>query len=64
MVLFVPLTYVLHLIPVSQVDGKLTCPKCAIRVGSFNWSGAQCSCKCKMDMYAYTVYKCDAGDNA
>ena len=28
----------------SMVEGKLACPKCATRLGSFNWSGAQCSC--------------------
>ncbi|XP_051143162.1 uncharacterized protein LOC127259683 [Andrographis paniculata] len=26
------------------VEGKLVCPKCAGRVGYFNWSGIQCSC--------------------
>ncbi|EGD75506.1 hypothetical protein PTSG_06578 [Salpingoeca rosetta] len=26
------------------VEGKITCPKCQYRLGSFNWSGAQCSC--------------------
>eukprot|EP00123_Amoebidium_parasiticum_P022404 comp86682_c0_seq1/m.48487 comp86682_c0_seq1/g.48487 ORF comp86682_c0_seq1/g.48487 comp86682_c0_seq1/m.48487 type:complete len:296 (-) comp86682_c0_seq1:217-1104(-) len=29
---------------VGVLDGKLSCPKCDSRVGSFNWSGAQCSC--------------------
>ena len=28
----------------SQVDGKLGCPKCSARIGSYNWSGMQCSC--------------------
>lgn len=27
-----------------QVEGKIHCPKCKARVGSFSWSGAQCSC--------------------
>mmetsp|Transcript_1009 Transcript_1009/g.1167 ORF Transcript_1009/g.1167 Transcript_1009/m.1167 type:complete len:346 (+) Transcript_1009:1-1038(+) len=25
-------------------EGKLTCPKCSVKVGHWNWSGAQCSC--------------------
>ena len=28
----------------SQVDGKLACPKCTARLGSYTWSGMQCSC--------------------
>ena len=24
--------------------GKLNCPKCSAKIGSWNWSGAQCSC--------------------
>ena len=28
----------------TQVDGKLLCPKCAVRLGSYTWSGMQCSC--------------------
>ena len=28
----------------TQVEGKLGCPKCGARLGSYNWSGAQCSC--------------------
>jgi dual specificity phosphatase 12 len=28
----------------SQVDGKLACPKCTVRLGSYTWSGMQCSC--------------------
>jgi len=27
-----------------SVVGKLNCPKCGHRVGSFSWSGSQCSC--------------------
>lgn len=27
----------------SAVSGKLYCPKCTARVGSYNWSGSQCS---------------------
>ena len=30
----------------SDVEGKLTCPKCAVRVGSVKWAGGQCSCEC------------------
>ena len=28
----------------SEVEGNLGCPKCGVRIGSFNWAGAQCSC--------------------
>jgi dual specificity phosphatase 12 len=28
----------------GQADGKLACPKCAARLGGYNWSGAQCAC--------------------
>ena len=28
----------------SAVEGKLCCPKCSARVGSYNWAGMQCSC--------------------
>jgi dual specificity phosphatase 12 len=29
---------------VGVKDGKLLCPKCSSRIGSFDWSGSQCSC--------------------
>ena len=25
-------------------EGDICCPKCSARIGSFNWSGNQCSC--------------------
>jgi len=28
----------------NQIEGKLNCPKCSCRLGSWNWSGLQCSC--------------------
>ena len=28
----------------SDVEGKLCCPKCAVRVGTLKWAGSQCSC--------------------
>ena len=28
----------------SAFEGKLHCPKCDFKVGTWNWSGAQCSC--------------------
>jgi len=28
----------------SEVEGKLSCPSCKYRVGSWNWAGMQCSC--------------------
>jgi dual specificity phosphatase 12 len=27
-----------------QNEGKIACPKCATKVGHWNWAGAQCSC--------------------
>lgn len=29
---------------ISDLEGKLACPKCSSKVGSFCWAGAQCSC--------------------
>eukprot|EP00762_Andalucia_godoyi_P002131 ANDGO_02636.mRNA.1 putative inactive dual specificity protein phosphatase-like At4g18593 len=29
---------------ISQLEGKLACPKCASKIGDWHWSGAQCSC--------------------
>eukprot|EP00164_Ancoracysta_twista_P009987 GFYU01014924.1.p1 GENE.GFYU01014924.1~~GFYU01014924.1.p1 ORF type:complete len:176 (+),score=15.75 GFYU01014924.1:130-657(+) len=28
----------------EEVEGKLNCPKCKGKLGSYNWSGDQCSC--------------------
>eukprot|EP00898_Chlorokybus_atmophyticus_P009152 jgi/Chlat1/9238/Chrsp99S08514 len=28
----------------GQVEGKLLCPKCSTRLGSYKWAGEQCSC--------------------
>jgi len=28
----------------SEADGKIICPKCKCRLGTYNWAGAQCSC--------------------
>lgn len=28
----------------GQLEGKLNCPKCGGRFGSWSWAGAQCSC--------------------
>ena len=30
----------------GAVSGKLACPKCAGRLGAFNWAGEQCGCGC------------------
>jgi hypothetical protein len=27
-----------------ELEGPLKCPKCKSRVGSYKWTGAQCSC--------------------
>lgn len=29
---------------VNAAEGKFSCPKCETKLGSWNWSGAQCSC--------------------
>ncbi|XP_072015720.1 dual specificity protein phosphatase 12-like [Amphiura filiformis] len=29
---------------IGETSGKLLCPKCDARLGSFNWAGQQCSC--------------------
>ncbi|PAA78180.1 hypothetical protein BOX15_Mlig018731g1, partial [Macrostomum lignano] len=28
----------------AAVSGKLACPKCSAKIGSFNWAGERCSC--------------------
>lgn len=28
----------------ETVEGKFGCPKCDTKIGTWNWSGAQCSC--------------------
>ncbi|KAF9345332.1 dual specificity phosphatase 12 [Mortierella sp. NVP85] len=28
----------------DEFDGKIACPKCDSKLGSFNWAGEQCSC--------------------
>lgn len=28
----------------GDIEGKICCPKCSARLGSYNWAGAQCSC--------------------
>ncbi|CAB4002113.1 dual specificity phosphatase 12, partial [Paramuricea clavata] len=38
-----PLPWMASLL-VGTVEGKLCCPKCSGRIGSFNWAGEQCSC--------------------
>jgi len=30
--------------PLNEIEGKLLCPKCSARVGSYHWAGMQCSC--------------------
>src|SRR3546814_3787746 len=29
----------------DDVHGKINCPQCNARLGAYNWSGTQCSCK-------------------
>lgn len=33
--------------PMTEVEGKLHCPNkaCASRIGSYSWTGSQCSCE-------------------
>mmetsp|Transcript_4090 Transcript_4090/g.4737 ORF Transcript_4090/g.4737 Transcript_4090/m.4737 type:complete len:173 (-) Transcript_4090:83-601(-) len=54
--------------PVSEVEGKIVCPKCSTKCGNYTWSGAQCSCgswicpaiqipKSKVDTRYYSLSK-------
>eukprot|EP00048_Salpingoeca_helianthica_P006803 m.102958 g.102958 ORF g.102958 m.102958 type:complete len:330 (+) comp14130_c1_seq2:128-1117(+) len=38
-----PMTWMAD-VAAGEHSGKLACPKCAGRLGSFDWAGAQCSC--------------------
>merc|ERR1712046_543734 len=35
---------VFNYLNLSETEGKITCPHCKSKIGSWNWSGAQCSC--------------------
>ncbi|XP_065830140.1 dual specificity protein phosphatase 12-like isoform X2 [Oscarella lobularis] len=39
-----PVEWMRETLQIGSVDGKLLCPKCKARIGSFNWAGMQCSC--------------------
>ena len=39
-----PLAWMAPALENMAPEGKLMCPKCAGRLGSFCWAGAQCSC--------------------
>lgn len=39
-----PLSWMRKQVGDGEIEGKLCCPKCAARVGSIKWAGAQCSC--------------------
>ena len=39
-----PTRWMQEKLDLSQGDGKILCKKCMKRVGSFCWSGSQCSC--------------------
>jgi dual specificity phosphatase 12 len=39
-----PLAWMAPAMEDGAVEGKLTCPKCAGRLGGFCWAGEQCSC--------------------
>lgn len=41
----------------DDVMGKINCPQCDARLGSYNWSGAQCSCKRYMCRCFVSVYQ-------
>ncbi|KAI9209360.1 protein-tyrosine phosphatase-like protein [Polychytrium aggregatum] len=34
----------IHGLDDGSVEGKIQCPKCESKLGSYNWSGSQCSC--------------------
>ncbi|XP_075244139.1 dual specificity protein phosphatase 12-like [Convolutriloba macropyga] len=42
--LFVEPVKWMEILILGVLSGKLCCPKCRNKLGSFNWSGAQCSC--------------------
>ena len=39
-----PIRWMEDLVAAGATQGKLCCPKCSSRVGSYNWAGGQCSC--------------------
>jgi dual specificity phosphatase 12 len=39
-----PLAWMAAAMADGALEGKLCCPKCAGRLGSFSWAGEQCSC--------------------
>ncbi|KAI6646426.1 Dual specificity protein phosphatase 12 isoform X4 [Oopsacas minuta] len=62
--LFIEKTQWLEDMVLGSNQGKLTCPKCSGRLGSYNWAGMQCSCgkwitpafqihKARIDLIAY-----------
>eukprot|EP00041_Stephanoeca_diplocostata_P020713 m.468757 g.468757 ORF g.468757 m.468757 type:complete len:352 (-) comp21647_c1_seq1:164-1219(-) len=39
-----PMEWMTELVEAGGLQGKLCCPKCKSRWGTYNWSGSQCSC--------------------
>lgn len=46
----------------SESTGKLHCPHCKSRCGSFNWAGSQCSCENETGFSAFIVTICVCGN--
>ena len=64
--LFVEQNQWMESLVLGSSQGKLTCPKCSGRLGSFNWAGLQCSCgqwitpafqihKARIDLIAFNI---------
>ncbi|XP_019084391.1 PREDICTED: probable inactive dual specificity protein phosphatase-like At4g18593 [Camelina sativa] len=43
-----PLSWMNEAMEDDVSEGKLLCPKCQAKVGSFDWSGSYCSCGSKI----------------
>ncbi|RUS24772.1 protein-tyrosine phosphatase-like protein [Jimgerdemannia flammicorona] len=40
----------------EEIEGRIDCPKCATKLGSYNWAGAQCSCG-RWIIPAFTIHR-------
>ncbi|RUS16415.1 protein-tyrosine phosphatase-like protein [Jimgerdemannia flammicorona] len=40
----------------EEIEGRINCPKCAAKLGSYNWAGAQCSCG-RWIIPAFTIHR-------
>jgi hypothetical protein len=42
----------------SSIDGKILCPKCKCRLGSYRWDGFQCSCGYD-EVFVFQIKNCE-----